>query len=312
MKHIEVVSYNSNWPKMFEKESALIKQALGDNCINVYHIGSTSVLGLSAKPIIDCLIVVKNGKNSITALESIGYTYRGEMGIPFRYYFRKKTETDFNLHVYEEGNSEIELNVLFRDYLRLHPSACQEYADLKKNLLLQKSSYEKGKYKFSGYNLGKDEFIRKILKFTGFDKFRIMSCTHYQEWEEYHRICEEQIFKPINIIYNRNHPDFTSDNHYHFVLYHGTKIVCVAHIEFLNENEAAIRTFATDTLYKGHHCGSHMMELLEKWIKYHGRNIIRVHARLSAENFYRKFGFTDMPFDDVSISKDVIDLWKLL
>lgn len=52
-KNIEVVPYSLEWPKMFAAEAELIKQALGNNCITVHHIGSTSVPGLSAKPIID-------------------------------------------------------------------------------------------------------------------------------------------------------------------------------------------------------------------------------------------------------------------
>jgi GrpB-like predicted nucleotidyltransferase (UPF0157 family) len=59
MKHIEVVQYNDDWPKMFEQEAASIKQALGNNCIEIHHVGSTSIPGLSAKPIIDIIAVTK-------------------------------------------------------------------------------------------------------------------------------------------------------------------------------------------------------------------------------------------------------------
>jgi GrpB-like predicted nucleotidyltransferase (UPF0157 family) len=57
---VEVVAYDSQWPNLFEIEAGFIKNALGDNCIAIHHIGSTAVPGLSAKPIIDILPVVKD------------------------------------------------------------------------------------------------------------------------------------------------------------------------------------------------------------------------------------------------------------
>ncbi len=55
-----------------------------------------------------------------------------------------------------------------------------------------------------------------------------------------------------------------------------------------------------------------MMALLEKWIKNYGRKILKMHAALRVEDFYRKLGYTEMPFDDASISKEIIDLGKVL
>ena len=89
---VEVVSYNPEWPLMFEIESSLIKQALGSNCLAVHHIGSTSIPGLNAKPIIDILPVVKNILDvdaSTEAMEKLGYDVKGEYGIAFRRYFQK-------------------------------------------------------------------------------------------------------------------------------------------------------------------------------------------------------------------------------
>ena len=87
-KSIEVVPRNSNWPKLFEAEADLIKQKLGDNFLEIHHVGSTSVPGLCAKPIIDIILVLRNSAESIAPLESIGFKFRGEMNIPFRSYFR--------------------------------------------------------------------------------------------------------------------------------------------------------------------------------------------------------------------------------
>ena len=80
----------------------------------------------------DIIAVVKNTTFLEQDLGTIGYTYKGEFNIPFQYGFSKRdTFPEVNLHVYEEGNPEIEINLLFRDYLRNHPRALKEYADLK-------------------------------------------------------------------------------------------------------------------------------------------------------------------------------------
>ena len=92
-QHIVVVEYNPEWDREFEKESALIKDVLGDNCIAIHHIGSTAVSGLAAKPIIDMMPVVKS-LEAVDAvrdgLEALGYEYMGEFGIPGRRYMRGK------------------------------------------------------------------------------------------------------------------------------------------------------------------------------------------------------------------------------
>ena len=142
----------------------------------------------------------------------------------------------------------------------------------------QKSSYNKTNNGFSGYNLGKDKFIKKILDQAEFDGIRIMVCTHYDEWEAYHRIREEQIFESSNIVYDRDHATMKMANHFHFVLYRGTTVVTVAHVEFLNETAAALRSLATDRTFKRKGYGAHMMGLIEKWVKQQRRNVIKMPA----------------------------------
>ena len=91
-RKIEVVDYRPEWETMFKEESKKIKKILGKNCVGVYHIGSTSVKGLPAKPIIDIMPVVKDislvdAHNS--EFEALGYECRGEFGIPGRRFFAK-------------------------------------------------------------------------------------------------------------------------------------------------------------------------------------------------------------------------------
>lgn len=84
-KIIEVVPYDPNWPHIYEKEAALIGQALGGNCLAIHHIGSTAVPGLAAKPKIDIIAVVQDPLLVRDQLEKIGIHYRGEYNIPLHY-----------------------------------------------------------------------------------------------------------------------------------------------------------------------------------------------------------------------------------
>ena len=82
-QHIVVTNYDPLWTKKFEKEALLIKNIITDNCISIYHIGSTSVPGLAAKPIIDIMVVVRSLEAIDTVAEKfseIGYEYLGEFG----------------------------------------------------------------------------------------------------------------------------------------------------------------------------------------------------------------------------------------
>lgn len=279
-KRIEVVPYNSDWPKMFKLAAAEIQTALGDHFIAIHHVGSTSVPGLAAKPKIDIIAVVQNLDFSYHELNLLGYTYRGGFNLPLRKSFTKRpTDTNnlnINLHIFEENDPEIELNILFRDYLRQNQHARDAYEALKYNLILEESSHQKNASIYTDYTLGKHDFIQNILKQSGFTKSRFVLCTHYSEWAAYHRIQKEQIFDPINVIYDKNHPSLKADNHFHFVLYKGTNIACAAHVEFLNEHEAVLLSLATDNIYQKQQLDDHMIMLLGKWVQSQGRSLIKL------------------------------------
>lgn len=312
-KNIDVVPYDPNWPHIFEEESKIIIQALNDNCLAIHHIGSTSIPGLSAKPKIDMIAVVKDGNLSIQPLEKAGFAYRGEWNIPFKFGFTKRGKHNINLHVFEENHPEIELNILFRNHLRSNPETLYLYAKIKQDLLLDDSSFQKKEgHLFSGYNLGKSDFIRSVLENEKYKGHRFLKVTHYKEWEDYHRIRKEQIFDPIGVIYDPQHPSITAKGSYHFILCHGVETAAVAHIEFLNETEVAIRSLATDIQFQSQGYGKEMMLLLEKWLKKQSVKIIKMHARLDAEPFYRKLGYVEMPFDEPSMMEQYINLGKVL
>lgn len=296
-KHIEVVPYNPAWPLEFEKEAAKIKAALSDNCLRIHHIGSTSVSGLSAKPIIDIILECKDNKNSIKPLENIGYEYRGEFNIPFRNYFCKRDQIRVNLHCYEQGNPELNLNLKFRDYLRTHPDAKAEYEQLKYNLLKQESSFKKNNSIFTGYNLGKDQFIRKILQKLDLTSLRISKSVHYAELEAAKTLRQKYIFDQAGI----KDPylwTFESQDHIHFAFYKGVQIIGYAHIQLWPKNRAALRIIAIDENYRNNGYGGEFLKLCEKWLKLQGYKSLHIESSPKAYSFYKKYGYIEMPFDD--------------
>jgi len=316
IKPITLQPYNPKWPELFEFEVNLMQNALCDHIIDIHHIGSTSVPGLIAKQDIDICLVIDDLKNSL-ALTEIGYIFKGELNLPLRNFFSKNSNVSkVNLHVVEGDHHFIALNIYFRDYLRENAAHRLAYQNLKTNLAADPVNFERISGRFPRYTLEKHDFINGVLDQSGYNALGIVRCMHYREWEAYHRIRDEQIFAPINVKYDPNHPTITDENHHHFVCIHGTKIVSVAHVEFLNNHEAALRSLATDEPFKCKGYGRHLMKLLERWLTHHDRTVLKMHANLNAIDFYRKLGYTDIPNDqywnDPCISAEFIDKWKVL
>lgn len=295
--NIEVIPYNTKWPYIFEAESARIRQALGDNCLNIYHIGSTSVPGLAAKPKIDMITVVKDPFLARPQLEKIDIRYRGEYNIPLRYCFSKRGEVDLNLHVYEELHPEIELNLVFRDYLRAHQEVRDVYARLKQELMLDESSSQKENSAFTNYTLRKGNFIRSVLKDAGFNRIRILKCNDETEWKAAKYFRDKYFFGPYGI----DDPytwTFNNEEHAHLILYQGAEIIGYAHIQFWPNHRAAIRIIAVDEDKRNQNAGSKFLTLIEKWLKSLGIKSIHIESRKSSLKFYLKNYYVEMPFDD--------------
>ena len=167
-QHIIVAEYNPQWVSMFETEANLIKEILQENLVEIYHIGSTAVEGLSAKPIIDIMPVVKSLEAVDTVsskFEEIGYEYLGEFGIKDRRYLRKGgDERTHQIHIFAEGDTNnINRHLAFRNYLRTHPKECEQYSALKRELA------HKFPYDIDGYCDGKEAFVKYIeAKATSF------------------------------------------------------------------------------------------------------------------------------------------------
>ena len=136
-KRVVVLPYDEQWRQDFLKIEAELSEALDQLAIGIEHVGSTSVRGLSAKPIIDIDVVIKDYgelENVITALGKIGYQHEGDLGIAGREAFRydgKEHLRKHHLYVCPEDSPELKRHIAFRDYLRTHPAAVREYSRVK-------------------------------------------------------------------------------------------------------------------------------------------------------------------------------------
>jgi GrpB-like predicted nucleotidyltransferase (UPF0157 family) len=182
---IAIVDYDPRWPMLFEEERVRIAEALGDLAADIQHVGSTSVPGLAAKPIVDIGIALGSlvdAVKCITPLFQLGYECLGEYGIAERIYFRKRTDNpvvgqsfggisrSHQIHMYEVSHSEWEAHILFRDYLRTHPDTAGAYETLKRRLASQFDNVDE-------YAIAKTDFVREVLIVCGFDVSR-------KQWED--------------------------------------------------------------------------------------------------------------------------------
>ncbi|WP_353989939.1 GrpB family protein [Pediococcus argentinicus] len=163
MQKIEVVSYQEEWPKLYLKEKNNIKLFLKNDLIKMEHIGSTSVPGLAAKPIIDILLIVKDidGLDDFSSdFNKLGYEVMGEFGIAGRRYFRKGGDfRTHQIHAFQHDDIyNIERHLSFRDFLRAHNDISKKYGDLKKHIALKLN------IDIESYNDEKDSFVKEYEK----------------------------------------------------------------------------------------------------------------------------------------------------
>ncbi len=162
MRTIEVVTYDENWMSLYSEEAEKLRDLLKEELIDIHHIGSTSIIGMKAKPVIDILSVVKD-INQIDLYNdqmiAIGFLPKGENGIPGRRYFQKGGDLrTHHLHLFQQGNQHIERHLAFRDYLRAHPDMMLAYGNLKEELA------RKYRYDVQAYIEGKHDFVQQIEK----------------------------------------------------------------------------------------------------------------------------------------------------
>lgn len=160
---VKLKNHNKEWKTVYEKESKKISSLISDFLIDIQHIGSTAIPDTVAKPIIDIAVAIDDlskVETIVTLLEEGGYEYRGEGGIPDRHLFVKGGEESrtHHIHVMVNNSYEWKKHILFRDYLRKHPSEAKQYSDLKKKLAIE---FEFNREKYTD---GKEEFILGIIE----------------------------------------------------------------------------------------------------------------------------------------------------
>jgi len=134
---IVVVDYDPAWPERFRQEATKIRAALGEAARAIEHIGSTSVLGLAAKPIVDILLVVEDSSDEasyVPALESAGYVLRVRERDFHEHRMLRTAAKDVHVHVYSPDSPEIERYLLLRDRLRENDEDRELYARTKRDL----------------------------------------------------------------------------------------------------------------------------------------------------------------------------------
>jgi GrpB-like predicted nucleotidyltransferase (UPF0157 family) len=166
MKRIVVVDYDPAWPEVFESIRARVWPVVSDFALGIEHMGSTSVPGLAAKPIIDMTVVVRSVEHVPRAnerLATLGYVHRGNLGVENREAFYNPPESPaHHLYVCPAGTLGLINPLALRDYLRLHPEAAKAYGALKKTLA---SMFPND---MDSYLDGKTDMIVGILREVGF------------------------------------------------------------------------------------------------------------------------------------------------
>ena len=167
IKHVVVLPYDKQWKQCFLQIKNELQNALGNLAMRIEHVGSTSVQGLSAKPIIDIDVVIKDYSvfdAVVHALEEIGYHHEGDLGITAREAFTysgKEHLKKHHLYVCPQDSAELRRHIAFRNYLSIHPEAVREYSRIKEEgAVLYPNDIEK-------YIQHKSPFIEKIYREIG-------------------------------------------------------------------------------------------------------------------------------------------------
>jgi GrpB-like predicted nucleotidyltransferase (UPF0157 family) len=134
---VEIHDYDPGWPRLYEREEERIRAVLGDRVFRIEHVGSTSVPGLPAKPLIDVALEVPDSADEtayVPALEASGYSLRIREPDWFEHRLLKGPDTDVNVHVFGAGCEEVDRMLLFRDWLRGNAADRELYAVKKREL----------------------------------------------------------------------------------------------------------------------------------------------------------------------------------
>ena len=161
--------YDPRWPVLFESARSELIDQLGPATLDVEHVGSTSVPGLCAKPILDVLVFVPDfaaAAQLAPRLLGLGYEFRPDEEIADRHYFRRPPGGDLRTHhlsLAEAASRHSTVSLAFRDALRRSPTLATSYARLKEDLA------ERFPFDRPAYIDGKSEFVREVLRSQGLE-----------------------------------------------------------------------------------------------------------------------------------------------
>mgnify|MGYP002777033281 CR=1 FL=1 len=172
IRTIQIVDYTPQWAVTFSELKQVLWSKLGNLVRNIEHIGSTSVIGLAAKPIIDLDIIIESNAllpTVISCLQELGYWYEGDKGIKGREAFARKDNDvpddgtgkiwqNHHLYVCPQDSEALARHLTFRDYLRSHPQEALAYGELKRQLAQQFP------HDIDAYLEGKSPFIEEIMQ----------------------------------------------------------------------------------------------------------------------------------------------------
>ncbi|HGP3675159.1 MULTISPECIES: GrpB family protein [Bacillus cereus group] len=170
-QRITIEEYNIKWESEFNKLQTLINDVMEDSILSIEHVGSTSIKGLAAKPVLDIDIVIEDYgffPKVVTKLEAIGYYHQAKWSYKGREAFGRKDAfvpwseestvwMEHHLYVCDKNSEELRKHIAFRDYLREHEDVAGEYGRLKEELARESKSR-------TSYSEGKTKFITNILE----------------------------------------------------------------------------------------------------------------------------------------------------
>lgn len=161
---IEVVDWSPRWAEQFDELAAVLRTALGDvTSARVEHVGSTSVPGLAAKPVLDVDVIVdeRDVPAAIAALESVGYVHRGDLGVTGREAFHAPGEPRRNVYVCTAGTANVRNHLAVRDVLRSRDDLRDAYAAVKRALAADPGM------DIDTYLAGKSAVLQQVLEASG-------------------------------------------------------------------------------------------------------------------------------------------------
>jgi GrpB-like predicted nucleotidyltransferase (UPF0157 family) len=159
-QQIVIAEYDPEWPGWFERAAERIRDALGPTALELHHVGSTSVPGLAAKPLIDVDLAVPDTTDEaayVPQLEAIGYELRVREPDWYEHRMLRGFDPPVNLHVFPPACEEVERMLRLRDWLRTHDDDRELYGRTKRQLAAKRWKY------VQNYADAKSEIVQEIL-----------------------------------------------------------------------------------------------------------------------------------------------------